>query len=388
MATENDQLTTVLQDAFSKQNLTIVDPPEIAHLMPDFGKGADDKVTVAEIDSSKQPEVKEEPKVHPALEVKAPETPVVDEKSSLNPEDKKPEPIVEKTFEQLLEEKSQGKYKSLEDINNVVNNTKPKYASAESELLDKYIADGGTYDDFVATQNIDFDKMDARDVMEYKILAQDPDMSDEEVAYEMKKQFGVDKWKDKPEEYEGEIEPEEIRMSKLRFNREANKYREELKANQKQWSIPAKKEVIQPESDPKLKEKWDTDVDGAIADLNKVPLKISDTESYDFVLDDAEKKEVSQVVKNLLTSSKDFWFMEKDGKINVKALTEGLIKMRNFDKAMKYVSAQAKAEGAKKVVTDLKNPDFKPEAKVDAPKVKTMAEQIAEQFATHQGFKI
>ncbi len=313
------------------------------------------------------------------------ETPIVDP-ASLTEAAKPTEVIPTKTFEDLLAEKTAGKYKSYEDIEKALNEPrKNEYKSSLAERIDAYVEQGGTEDDYLATQSTDFSKMSPIELIEYKIQMADPDMSDEEVKYEMKKQYGTDKWKTNPAEYEDGVEPEEVRMSKIRFNREALKTQAELIATQKEWAVPVKKEVKAEVIDPSIQKRWESEVSDVITKFEKVPLKISEAESYDFVVDQAEKVELAKITNELFSGTRGFFeqFRGKDGTFDSREskekMTQAFFKMRNFDKAVAFAATQAKAKGGESVVKDIKNVDFKPEGSKVEHKVKTTADAIKEQ---------
>ncbi len=310
----------------------------------------------------------------PAAETKTTETvPVVD---SLTDENKPTDSPV-KSWEETLAERSGGKYKTYEELEALISAPKKnEYKSTLAEKIDEYVSQGGTEEDYLQTQATDFTKMSTRELIEYKIQMEDPDMTDAEVNYEIKRRYGVDKWKGKPEEYEEGIEPEEIQMNKLRFEREAKKTQSELLSIQKKWAIPEKKVVQEPVVDPKIQEKWDSDTKQAIDKFSKLQLKISDKESYDLVIDDKEKNEIADLTKKLFTSNgAAFWdqFKDKEGKIQVESIVSALVRTRNFDKAVQFATAQARDKGKEAVVKDdIKNIDFSPSGKsVEAKKPTT-----------------
>ena len=71
-------------------------------------------------------------------------------------------------------------------------------------------------------------------------------------------------------------------------------------------------------------------------------------------------------------------FLDKKGNVDVKLLSEGLYKMQNFDNAIKAAYQQGLAKGDHNTVKEIKNTNFKPDGKTDAPKMKSLAEQIAD----------
>lgn len=396
-ATNTPVLDQELTNAFSGQTFEIKDDP---NLPPpnDFGKDASAEVVVNNDTAANAAGDKKI--VDAATEVKSDEAVKLDDKSSLKPDEvKKPDEIknnvISKSFEQLLEEKSEGKFKSLDDINKIIN-TNP-FADEKVKVINDFVAQGGSVEDYYATQSVNFDQLTPTEILEYKIQQEDPDMTDEEVSYEIRKRYGVDNWKTKPEEYEEGIEPEDIRIAKIRFNREANKTRQELKDLQKEWAIPVKKEPA-PAAKPDLaiQEKWNQDVKKAVESLAKVPLKITDEkgveETFDYEVDPKEQTEISNIVNKLFTNTESVWeqFFDREKKtVDLPGIAKAIFFMRNSSKAMQYIAQQNKAKGAETIIKDIKNVDFKPEGKAAATQAKSIDAQIAEQLEQHmKGNKI
>jgi hypothetical protein len=323
------------------------------------------------------------------------ETPTDTTNSSLNDkvEDKTPETKSDVLdIDKLVAERTEGKFKTLDELKGAAETPQTKFASEEVERINNYISQGGTYDDYVATQTTNFDEMSTRELIEYKLQMEDPDMEDEEIQFEMKKRYGVDKWKDKSDEYEDGIEPDDIRIAKIRFNREALKTRDELKSLQQKWATPkapTKEQVeAQKQAQTKSVNDWNLKTDSSMNDFNKVSVKVTDNESSDYTLTPTEKKEVADIVKGLYSGEgmNKFWNQfVKDGNVDQRAIADMMFKYRNFDKAVKNAYEQARAKGAETVVKDLKNTDMKPDTgKSDAGKVKSVSEQMSEQFVAHQ----
>lgn len=380
MANEIDE---GLSKAFSGQGIAITDDPTL----PESANLGELK-TPESIEKAKGADDKQEP----IKDDKPADSSLTDPPAKTDGEPKKDEPIVSKTFEQFLEEKSGGKYKSYEELENIINTPKKnEYKSSLAEKIDAYVAQGGTEEDFLSTQSVDFSKMSPREIMEYNIQMEDPDMEEDEVQYELKKRYGIDNWKDKPEDYDEGSEPEEIRIAKLRFNRESEKAKAKLIEYQKQWSVPKKaEEPAKPTIDPAKQEKWNGDVKKAVESLAKVPLKIKDDkgneETFDFAIEADEQKEITRIANELYTDTRNVWgaFKDESGNPDIKAIAKAIFFMRNSEKAMQFVAQQTRTKGAVEVVKDIKNVNFSPDGKQQIAAKKDVGTQIAEQFLANE----
>ncbi len=310
------------------------------------------------------PEATSEIKIDPA---KPADTKI---ESSLTPEatkdastENKTSTPVAKTLEEYLTEKSEGKYKTYEELLAQIDAPKKNsYKSQLAEKIDAYVEAGGTEENYLRTQSIDFTKMSTKELLEYKIQMSDPDMTDEEIEYELTKQYRLD---EVAADDATDAEKKEIQFAKLRAEREAKKTQAELIETQKKWAVPERKAA--PVVDPKVHEKeqndWTNEIKSEVEKLVKVPVKLSETESYDIVMDEKDKKELTELGSKLFTDANAFWnqFKDKDGNIQKGSLMNAMYKIKNFDKAVQFAAAQAREKGKETLIKDeLKNINMKP----------------------------
>ncbi len=342
-------------------------------------------------------EVKTDPATAPAVPAKAepakPETkieakPVTandNKDSSLNTEIKQP------SFDELLAEKTGSKYKTWDELEQALNKPAEKvqdFADEQVAKINEYIKQGGKFDDYIATQSIDFKQMTLAEKLAYKMQLDDPDITDEEINLELKLKYGFDKWKDNTAEYDEGIEPEDIKLAKLKFERDANKAEKALLDYQKKWSIPSKEEQQTTQVDPAVQEKWDTSVENTLKSIEKIPLKISDKETFDYVLAPEDKKEINKLAKGLYTNVNVLFEQFKDPKsptgFNMQGLTDMLIKVKTYDKAIALAADHARKLGEESVAKGIKNIKFNTDGSpVAQTAVKSMEEQIADGIIKH-----
>ncbi len=317
--------------------------------------------------------------------------------------DKKTSSSTEKTFEELLMEKSAGKYKSLEELEALIKPEK-KLKSTIADRLEAYVEASGAetpeeieaaQEKYLSTQTIDFDKMSPRELIEYKIQADHPKWTDEQIEFELEKRYGVDKWKNDVKDYDDGVEPKEIRMQKLSHEQDAEEAKELFKAEQKKWAVPKKKVPAAPATlDPKVKENWNKEIDAAFSKLDKKTLTMLDEDNktpvqlLDFAMDAKDKTDLSQIGKDMLTNPYAYWektgVITKDttGKINFDhaKMAELAYKAKYFDKALSVATKQAYEKGKEKMVKDnLKNTNFK--TGDNRPDTTTAQKQREEQLA-------
>lgn len=320
------------------------------------------------------------------------ETTTVDSKAaspSAALENKEQAPL--KSFDELLSERTEGKWKTWDEFNESL--SKPaaepepfKFANEKLAKINDYISEGGTLEDWIATQSINYDELSPTERIAYKMQLDDPDISDEEIELEIEARYGVSNWKKNPDDYDEGVEPNSVKLQKLKFEREANKALTELKAHQSKWATPQNKvsEVdakAAEEASKKASERWQKDVDTTVKAFEKIPLKISDKETFDYTLTPQEAKEVAKITKALYTDATAMFseFVDKNepNGVNMKALMGMVIKAKTFDNAMAFAVDQARASGKSEVVKDIKNINFSPDGARSTGGTPPMLDQIA-----------
>jgi hypothetical protein len=301
-------------------------------------------------------------------------------------------------FNRMLEEKTGGKFKSYDEIKAVLEKPEPKleFANENVSKINEYVSQGKTqeeraqlFNDYQATQTTDFNSLSAADQIAYHRQLQDPDLTDDLLQLEMNLDYRIDEWKDKPEDYEGGVEPKEITLAKMKFERDANKA---LKSNleyQQKWATPQTKisaeQIAQQETAARQQaENWSKTVDTAAASLAKMSIKISDTESFDYAVPAEVQKQVSDIAKALWKDPNAAFrsFVNDKGEIDANGLLSMITKANSFDSVMKVVAQQARAKGSEQVVKDIKNISLTPDGKPVDLEGKSKEEQLSEQLAS------
>ncbi len=303
-----------------------------------------------------------------------------------------PEVAQTKSFDDLLLEKSEGKFKTWDEITEKLSKPEVKFADERVAKINEYIEQGGSYEDWVSTQNINFDDLTPAEQIAYEMQLKDPDLTSEEIELELKLKYGWDKWKENVEDYEEGVEPDDVKISKLRFEREAKKAKQTLLDYQKKWSVPQNKlaaEQLKAQDDAKAQsqEKWEKAVDESVKSIEKLPLKLSDADKdvIDYALSADEQKEINKVVKQLYHDSRSLFveFIDKKSPVglNVKGITEMIAKAKFFDKAIQIAATQARAAGQESIVKNIKNVDMNPSGNSSTTsQMKSIQQQMAEQI--------
>lgn len=365
-----NELTELLQKEFSAKKLQVDDtgaefqaPAETKSEVKTDNKAEgespkpEDKQVLSNTDSPKE----SEPKVEPPVKVPS--------------------------FEDLLAERTEGKFKTWDELQSVLNEPKTEFANEQIQKINDYVKNGGKItDDWFYYQNADFNSMDDPfELISEAMRLEDPDITDKEIEYRIKNDYKTEEWSENEEEAN---EVEEVFSARLL--REAEKARQKLNDFKEKSSFstpPKSEEQLKAEllKSKEIQENWEKQVEETIKDFTKIPVKIDEKETFDVSVSDEERKSLKKMAKDMGTSMMPLLskFIDKKGHIDVRMLQEGLYKMQNFDTAVKAAYTQGLAKGNHKTVKDIKNTNFNPDSKTDTPRMKTLGEQIAENVEKH-----
>lgn len=275
------------------------------------------------------------------------------------------EPITKtKSFEEEFSERFGGKFKSVEEVLDLLNAPKEELDD-EIKHLAQLKKQGVKFDTtFWEVQTKDYEGM--KDPMQIlaesmKLKPEFKGWSDEEIKFELKSKYRFSEWSE-----EGE-EPSEVQtiMSK-RMVRDSE--------NEKQWLIdkknsyinfnkPDEKEVLaQQEQARQAQLNWEKFVDEELFNkVNKLSTKIDENESFDFDVSESDRKDAANIMKQMPKDINVFWNQFKDatGQFDQKKVYETILWLKNKDNAIKILHQNAKAKGAEAEIKAIKNISFK-----------------------------
>lgn len=367
------------------------------------GLNAEKPLTIKHVSSGEPekditPEVKkEEPKVEmPVVQTEKQAEVIPEVAAEVKPEGSLKTPIVEKaeevpvkSFEDYLAEKSEGKFKNWDEIAEQLNAPKEEFADEYVKQINQYVKDGGKFDDnWLRIQSTDYTAItDPIQLIAEQRKLEEPGITDEELKYEMDERYKINEWAN---EGEDATEIEKVMVQKMQ--REAEKSRQWLIENKKKIALSpkqqnAEQEAIQQDANKKVTEDWNKAVDTTVKTITKVSIKLSETEGFDYPVTADDVKDANKIVKQMLTNGNALATEHLDAKqpfgVNIKSLSEMVLKTRVFDKAVKFAIEQGKVLGASTTVKDIKNVNFTPDGKTIPPtEVKSVAQQIGSQIAT------
>lgn len=292
-------------------------------------------------------------------------------------------PVPTKSFEEYLAERSQGKYKKWEELEQDLNAPREEFANEKVKHWNELEKKGIKLDkEFFELQslNLDDDEMNPEDVILQAMRRKDDysGLSERTLKRELDKKYNYSQWIEKFDEdgrlKEGEELSEDDLANQEFMMRDAQKDLEWLRSYKKERTFipePNQEELQQQAESKRLAianfEKFvDEELFTKITNLS-TEIKIDDntTEVFEFKPSEADRKEMTGFMKllplgtNILVNR----FAEKqpDGslKINDQRVYQMLLRDKTYDEAVKNAYKDGMAQGAKKFVKEeVKNVSF------------------------------
>jgi hypothetical protein len=277
----------------------------------------------------------------------------------------------EKSFESLLAEKTNGKYKTYEEIESLLSTkeTNKSFANEQMEKLNDYVSKGGDVQEYLNTQTANYDEMDELALVKSHLKFNNHDLKNDEVDLLFNSQYKLD---------EDTYTPDEVKLSKIKLRNDAKKAKKELLDFQKDSAIPKqhRQQVNERKNAEENQKLWDEKIDKSLTDFNEVSFDVNDKgEKFAYSLSE-------DAIENVRTSNKNlasFWnrYVNEDGSENITKLNKDMATLNNLDSIIRSAFAQGLSKGKGDIIDDIKNPSYSPDTKSSPDKPLSIQEQIA-----------
>jgi len=270
-------------------------------------------------------------------------------------------------FETSLAERSKGRFKSMADIDKALEDA-PATAFANEQIakLNDYVKGGGSLNDFVTTQTVDYSTMNPLELIQAHRQMRDKDLTAEEIQIEMEEDFGIAE----------DASERTKKLAGIKVKREGAAALEALQAHKDKWATPLADKKIDRAADL---EKWETQLNGAVDGVDSIEIALNQTDNFSFTLEPEAKAKIKGANKEL---DKFFSrYVKEDGSEDTAKFVRDMAILDNFEAIVRSAASGSKSQGKKDVIGDIKNTDFKGKGKKDdtgaAP---TIAQQAAKHF--------
>ena len=272
------------------------------------------------------------------------------------------------SFETSLAERSGGRFNSMADIDKALEDA-PANAFANEQIakLNDYVKGGGSLNDFVTTQTVDYSEMNPLELIQAHRKMRDKDLTAEEIRIEMEEDFGVAE----------NASDREKTLAGIKLKRQGAEALKELQTHQQKWSTPLADKTADRAANL---EKWENQLNVAVDAAESIDIALNQTDNFSFKLEDTAKAKIKSDYKEI---DKFFGrYIDKDGKEDTARFVRDMAILENFEAIVRSAASGSKSQGKKDVVDGLKNPEFKGEGKKDGVSDKTLsiADQAAKAF--------
>jgi hypothetical protein len=278
------------------------------------------------------------------------------------------------SFDELLSEKSGGKYKTYTELEQALSTPKqdsPTFANEQLQKLNDYIAQGGDLKNFLETQLKDYSSMSEMELVVEKMMYDDPDLTKDEIELLLQDKFKLN---------EDDYTESQIKLSKIQLRKESKAAKDFFDKFQKENEIPkavkdreAESAAQQQQAQQQQKE-WETTLDKELTSLNTLDFTLGDNKSFSYKIDDKVKSEI----KDSLQYINNFWnrYINEDKSVNYQSLLKDMARIHAGDKLDAFLASQAASRGKEEMSQELDNPTYNPSSKDAKPEQASMRQQV------------
>jgi hypothetical protein len=290
-------------------------------------------------------------------------------------------------FEALLAEKTNGKFKSVDEILQLTDKAVTQdinFANETTKKVYEYLKDGKV-DEFVSLYQeqkklSSLTNLDTDDVLKMRIKYENPELTDDEVEEEFSYKYSISE----PDIDEDLDSPEEIAKEKKRFERERINM-ERLKKKDlkeaKDFLNSKKEEIVLPDistNSTQRQQQEVAEVDEAEVKefrdkyLNTIPAAVDEIVGFEnkykdselefnttYILDQTDKSSLKEKLENF--TLQDYFvprYISENGSFDTEAIAQDLYVLENLDKIIEAHVSQAVNQTRASFVKGLKNANY------------------------------
>jgi len=312
-----------------------------------------------------------------------------------------------KSFEEYLAERSQGKFKTYEDLERELSQPKSEFYDEEVKHWNELKKKGVKLDaEFFELQSQDFTKIDnpvAILIKDMELLnPEGKGLSKKTIEIEVARKYNLNECAEKDEkgnwvEKDASELTDEAIADKEKMYRDAGLKKQALidyKNERAFTTAPSEAQLAQQRENQRVaEENWLKTVNDVYEKTTNFSTVIDEktNELFEYKPSETDRKEVAEIMKSgNIFKSVEYVDDKGNVQINHQKVAEMLLKLKNYDQAVKNAYNDGKAVGVKGFVkNDLKNVDFKPtdSALNNTGGPKTEQEAFAQAYKNKMGIK-
>lgn len=310
----------------------------------------------------KKPEEKpkEEKKPEEKKEEKKPESKKLEEKPK---EEKKPETPAQKSIDEMIAEKTGGKYKTFDDFDKYANRAERKLSERIVKLAE-WEEKGIDIYDVIKYESKGYDKLNPEKIEDAKKLLfetwseDDKGITQKELEYKFKKEYGdlIKSDEDLTDDEKAALS-ERKEVLQLELNRKATQAQKTLLDKKKEFEIPKNKDNQPSEQElSELIKQWKESVTPVVNEHKEEVFSVIENDKasdFKFVITDKEKE---NTLETMINPSSIVQRHIKDGKTDLNGLRRTAFIVENFEKVLSAYGQTRFDAGKKEVVDGIENP--------------------------------
>ena len=285
---------------------------------------------------------------------------------------KKADSSTEMSEEQMLKilgEKTGKSFNSFDQVKEQFSKETPKldFASEKMAKINQFIKETGrSVEDYLKTQELNFDKMDTKQVVLEHMKAKNPDLSQKEIQVLFDDTYKIDE-----DAEEGDVSVDSIKLK--RAASEAKSYFNDLK---EKYSKPSEDKVQTQAKYKEIREEWLGNMKKQVNDLQAIEFKVGN-ENFQYSLDENARKTITDMNSSLGENFFINRYFNKDtGNWDIDKLSVEMFALEHMDDIVNAAVAQFSNKKTEQVVKDMKNVNMGAKASPPQTDVKTIADQI------------
>lgn len=283
----------------------------------------------------------------------------------------------QKTLDEYLKEKNQ-KYSSIDKL--IEQAERNPYASERIAKLNELEAKGVDITNLLKFQATGYEKLDpanlddAKKLLAMELRISEPDITEKEIAFELKNRFTLE-----VDEDAEESEKEKVELSIIKLQRQAKKAKETLTAKAKELELPQPN--YKEEADKQFNEfkrQWSESVNQSLKNFDGIETSTGEgKEKFNYKFTDNEKIDLAAIM-NKAGAITDRYV--KDGKTDMDMFRQDMAWLANRESILKSIIEQSRSEGQEEILNKFSNLSIETTGGAANQSPKSPAQRMAEKM--------
>lgn len=323
------------------------------------------------------PEVQESLVETPEPEINLTETQIQELEAQLEPVIEQPAKEKEIDFNQLLKERTGGKYSSLEELQSKAEEQRLSFASDRIKKLNDLEAAGKDIKEILKWESLGLEGLDteneqhALSVLKFNMKNKNPKLNDKDIDVILKRKYNTDP--------ESGLSDEDIEINSIQRKIDAEEARLALLDIKKTFELPSAPDNSHiAEERNALKNEWMQSVNQSLSNYTEEKFKLGESNEFTYVV----KNETKDKLKSLMASPETFFdrYVDKSGSMNMEKFRSDMLLLEDFESMKNAMLAQHESIVKRNFINSIKNPAQKGGTYSSKEQIADPRDQLAEKL--------